>query len=135
MRKIIAGALVLLSLASLPACQSITALENAAGTVAGVKVKGKTAYIAISAFNASEKLVTAYLVLPLCNGTVTLCRKLGAAEALDQPFNAGIVARNQLRAYMRANPGTLADAGLYNNLIAASSGLKQVMAVYGIGGN
>lgn len=112
----------------------ITTVENAVGTVAGVKVKSKTAYVAISAFNGAESLVTAYLNLPQCGTGPKVCRAIGAAQALDQPFNAGIIARNNLRSYMRQNPGTLADAGLYDSLVAATSGLKQIMAVYGIGG-
>jgi hypothetical protein len=112
----------------------LTTIENAYGTVAGTKINSKTAYVAINAFNGAESLVTAYLNLPQCGTGPRVCRTIGAAEALDQPFNAGIIARNNLRSYMRANKGTLADAGLYQTLVAATSGLKQIMAVYGIGG-
>lgn len=139
MRKIIA-ALVLGATLVLGGCTTagniFTTVENAYGTVAGTKVNSKTAFVAISAFNGAESLVTAYLNLPQCGaiGVSKLCRANGAAEALDQPFNAGIIARNNLRAYMRANKGTLADAGLYNTLVTATASLKQIMAVYGIGG-
>lgn len=111
-----------------------TTLSNAVGVVASTRVKSKTAYVAINVFNAAERSVTSYLSLPTCSGAGTLCRISGAAEALDQPFNAGIVARSNLRAFMKANPGTLADAGLYNTLVAATSSLQSVMNVYGVGG-
>jgi len=52
---------------------------------------------------------------------------------LSPPFNAGISARNDLRAWMKANPGSLADAGLYNTLVAATESLQKVMDIYNIG--
>lgn len=112
-----------------------TTASNAIGVLASTKVNSKTAYIAINAFNAAERSVTNYLNLPLCTGAGTLCQVAGAADALDQPFHAGIKARNDLRAFMRANKGTLADAGLYNTLRSATASLQSIMALYGIGGS
>src|SRR5262249_7208940 len=97
------------------------------------KVKSKTAYVAINVFNAAERSATNYLRLPPCTGVGNLCRVAGAAEALEPPFRAGIQARNDLRAFMRANPGTLADAGLYNSLVAATESLQKIMSIYNIG--
>ena len=123
---------------SLSGCASLqraeTTISNAVGVIASTKVNSKSAYVAINVFNAAERSVTAYLRLPLCNGSIPVCRVNGAAAALGPPFNAGIQARNDLRSFMRANKGTLADAGLYNTLVAATNSLQQVMTVYGIGG-
>lgn len=134
MKRIIILALAL----SLGACTADlqkfeTTVSNAVGVIGSAKVKSKSVYIAINVFNAAERSVTAYLKLPPCTGAGTLCRVSGAAEALDSPFNAGIRARNDLRAFMKANPGTLADAGLYNTLVAATTSLQNVMTIYGIG--
>lgn len=112
-----------------------TTVSNAVGVVASTKINSRTAYIAINTFNAAERSVTNYLNLPPCTGAGTLCRVSGAAEALDQPFNSGIVARNNMRAFMIANKGSLADAGLYNTLKAATASLQSIMAIYGIGGS
>jgi hypothetical protein len=105
-----------------------------AWSAANVKVNSKSAYIAINVFNAAERSATAYLRLPPCDGVIKVCRAAGAAEAIDQPFRAGIQARNDLRAYMRANKGTLADAGLYETLVAATDSLQRIMDIYGAGG-
>jgi len=135
MIRLLTIVLVALSLSGCAGLQRAeTTISNAVGVIASTKVNSKSAYIAINVFNAAERSVTAYLRLPLCDGTKPLCRVNGAATALDGPFNAGIQARNDLRAFMRANKGTLADAGLYNTLVAATDSLQKVMAIYGIGG-
>ena len=130
MKRLIIALTLSLALAG---CAETQKLENAIGVIASTKVNSKSAYIAINVFNAAERSVTAYLKLPPCTGAGNLCRISGAAEALDQPFNAGIKARNDLRSFMKANPGTLADAGLYNTLVAVTTSLQNVMSVYGIG--
>jgi hypothetical protein len=109
-----------------------TTISNVVGVIGATKIDSKTAYVAISAMNAAEKSVTSYLRLPLCNGTTPVCRFNGAAAALDAPFNAAIDARNDLRAWMKAHPGSLADAGLYNALKAATSTLQKVMDDFGV---
>jgi hypothetical protein len=111
-----------------------TTVSNAVGVVGGLKVKSKSAYVAINVFNAAERSATAYLKLPPCDGTTKVCRAAGAAEAIDPPFSAGIQARNDLRSYMKANKGTLADAGLYNTLVSATDSLQKIMDIYGAGG-
>lgn len=127
--------LLALSLAGCASWQKFeTEVSNVVTVVGGTRVNSKSAYVAISVFNAAERSVAAYLRLPLCNGSVPLCRVPGAANALSQPFNAGISARNDLRAFMKANPGTLADAGLYDTLVSATSALQKVMNVYSVGG-
>lgn len=137
MMKKVFLSLALAAAVTLGGCAAITkqiqTVENAVGVVANVKVKSKTAYVAINVFNAAERSATNYLKLPPCIGVGNLCRVAGAAEALEGPFTAGIQARNDLRAFMKANPGTLADAGLYNSLIAATTSLQKIMDVYGIG--
>ena len=135
MIRLLTIVLVALSLSGCAGLQRAeTTISNAVGVIASTKVNSKSAYVAINVFNAAERSVTAYLRLPLCNGSIPVCRVNGAAAALGPPFNAGIQARNDLRSFMRANKGTLADAGLYNTLVAATNSLQQVMAIYGIGG-
>lgn len=112
--------------------QAETTLSNAVGVIGGTKINSKTAYVAINAEIAAEKLATTYLNLPQCNGTITLCRQIGAANAIAQPFNAAIQARLDLREFMRTNKGTLADAGLYTTLVSATAALKNIMAIYGV---
>jgi hypothetical protein len=130
MKRIVVALALSLALAG---CAETQKIENAIGVLGSTKVNSKSAYIAINVFNAAERSVTNYLRLQPCTGAGTLCRVSGAAEAIDLPFNAGIKARNDLRSFMKANPGTLADAGLYNTLVAATTSLQNVMAIYGIG--
>ena len=129
-RIVIALALVL----SLGGCATFQKIDNAIGVIGQTKINSKSAYVAINVFNAAERSATAYLRLPPCEGVMKVCRAIGAAQAIDQPFRSGMQARNDLRAYMRANKGTLADAGLYNTLIAATNSLQNVMSIYGVGG-
>jgi uncharacterized protein YceK len=132
MRKLVLSlALVAITLSG---CATFQKVENAVGVIAQTKINSKSAYVAINVFNAAERSATAYLSLPPCDGVTKVCRAAGAAEAIDQPFHAGIQARNDLRSYMRANKGTLADAGLYNTLVAATTSLQNVMNIYGAGG-
>lgn len=119
---------------SLSGCATFQKVENAVGVIAQTKINSKSAYIAINVFNAAERSATAYLRLPPCDGVIKVCRAAGAAEAIDPPFRAGIQARNDLRSYMRANKGTLADAGLYNTLVSATDSLQRIMDIYGAGG-
>lgn len=138
MRKFLVSAAAALVALSLGGCSDTltkieTTVSNAVGVIGGAKINSKSAYVAINVFDAAERSVTAYLKLPACNGSIPLCRVHGAAQALDQPFNAGITARDSLRSFMKANPGTLADAGLYSTLTAATNSLEKVMAIYGIG--
>lgn len=134
MKRIILALALSLSLAGCAGLQKVeTTLSNAVGVIGSTKINSKSVYVAINVFNAAERSVTAYLKLPPCTGAGTLCRVSGAAEALDAPFNAGIQARNDLRAFMKANKGTLADAGLYNTLVSATTSLQSVMTIYGIG--
>jgi hypothetical protein len=127
-------ALALVLAVSLGGCATFQKVQNAVEVVGGLKVNSKSAYVAINVFNAAERSATAYLRLPPCNGTVPICRAYGAAQAIEQPFRAGIQARNDLRSYMKANKGTVADAGLYNTLVAATTSLQNVMNIYGVGG-
>jgi hypothetical protein len=111
-------------------------VSNAVEVVAGAKVNSQTAYIAINVFNGLESGATEYLKLPACGTGPAICRTRGAAAKIGPPFNAGISARNNLRAWMKANPGaTVADAGLYNTLVSATNALKDVMAAYGVTAN
>jgi hypothetical protein len=135
LKKLFVIALLAFGLAGCASLQKVeTTISNAVGVVANTKVNSKSAYVAINVFNAAERSVTTYLRLPLCDGVLKVCRVNGAAAALDQPFNAGISARNDLRSYMRANKGTLADAGLYDTLVSATKALQNIMNIYGIGG-
>jgi hypothetical protein len=135
LKKLFAIVLLTVGLAGCATFQKAeTTLSNAVGVIASTKVNSKTVYVAINVFNAAERSVTAYLRLPPCDGVLKVCRTIGAAEAIDQPFRAGIQARNDLRSYMRANKGTLADAGLYDTLVSATKSLQNIMNIYGVGG-
>jgi hypothetical protein len=135
MKKLLAIGLLALSLGGCAGelAKIKTTFTNVVGVISNVKINSKAAYIAINVFNGTERTVTNYLKFPPCNGSIPVCRVSGAADALDEPFNAGISARNDMRAWMKANPGSLADAGLYNALIAATNSLQKVMAIYNIG--
>lgn len=134
MRKLLAISLLALSLGGCAGelAKIETTFSNVVGVIGNAKINSKEAYIAINVFNGAERSVTAYLNLAQCGKMP--CRILGSASMLSPPFNAGISARNDLRAWMKANPGSLADAGLYNTLVAATDALQKVMAIYNIGG-
>jgi uncharacterized protein YceK len=128
MRKIIIALVIGLALSG---CSTIQKIENAYGIVTSSAVTPRDAYIAINAFDAAKASAT-HLILPLhlCNGHNAPCRAAGVRESVNKIISAGTVARNQVKAYMRANPGANITISSLADLRSATDNLQQIVSAY-----
>lgn len=110
-------------------------ISNIYGVVTGATVSPAAVLVAGNSFDAVEKTATNYIVFctanranPACTNFITIRNKLKPAVL------SGRAARNNLEAFMKANPGALGPAGLYNALQAAVQTLQDVMTQFHITG-
>ena len=121
-----------LKLASILAIASLGLSGCAAlSTLEGTTVSPTQVIVAGNSFDAVEATATNYLLLPLCPGA-TLCRTQAATSAIIPAVRAARTARNQLEAYVNANPGSPAPVSLYNTAIAALNALESALAQYNV---
>lgn len=108
-----------------------TTLGNLYQSVTTSKVSPEAIVLAASTFDALEVTATNYLRARRCTGTNgPICRDPAVTPTVIQYVHSGREARNQLKAFLRAHPGELGDAGLYDALTAANSTLQNVLAVF-----
>ena len=107
------------------------AVASAVSSTVSSEATPKAVAVAISSFDAIKITATNYTRLPRCNGTNgPICRDPALRVKIKQAVAAGTVARNNLKAFLRQNPKSLADAGLYNSLLAAKQTLTDATAAY-----
>ena len=107
------------------------AVTSAISSAASSEATPKAVAVAISSFDAIKITATNYTRLPRCNGTNgPICRDPALRVKIKQAVAAGTVARNNLKAFLRQNPKSFADAGLYNTLLAAKQTLTDATAAY-----
>jgi hypothetical protein len=82
-------------------------------------------------FDGFERTATNYLKLCHQNPANPVCSKTAEVQIV-QAVRGGIVARNNLRAYMVAHPDAIGAQGVYDAFTAASDTLKTVLAQYGV---
>lgn len=110
-----------------------TQLSNAYNAVAGVTVPPSAVIVAANSFDGVEATATNYLRLKKCSATTgPVCRDPAVTAKIIPAIRAGRTARNNLEAFMQANPGALGPSGLYNALVAATTTLSQILAQYGV---
>lgn len=127
MKKLLIAATLALSLVG---CAN---LQNAYNTVTGASVSPTAVYVAANSFDAVEVTATNYLRLKKCSpSSGPVCRDPAATAKIIPAVRSGRVARNNLLAFMKANPGQLGPVGLYNALTSATQTLQQVEATYGV---
>ena len=106
-------------------------LQNAYNVVTGAQVSPQAVVVAASTFDAFEVTATNYLRLRRCTGSNgPICRDPAVTPKIIAAVRAGRVARNNLKAFLRAHPGQLGPTGDYDALIAATQTLQQVLAAY-----
>jgi hypothetical protein len=134
MRKIFALLLLapLLGGCATPFGQEIQNVFNAA---TGATVSPAAVLVAGNSFDAVEKTATNYIVFCTANRANPACTNFITIRAQLVPaVRSGRTARNNLEAFMKANPGALGPTGLYHALQAAVQTLQDVMTQYNIGG-
>lgn len=103
------------------------------GILTGSTVSPQAVIVAGNAYDAIEASATNYLTFCKANRTVAGCKGYVSARAAILPaIRAGRVARNNLEAFLIANPGQLGPTGLYNALIAAVNTMQDIASQYQI---
>lgn len=125
MKKFLALPLLLL----LGGCLTLGDLYNVA---TGVTVTPTQMYVAANSFDAIEVTATNYIVLCNTSPANPACNKT-AIKKLIPAIRAGRIARNNLEAFVAANPGTPGPTTLYNALVSAIATLNQIYTLYGVG--
>lgn len=115
----------LIALLALGGC---TTLQLATGS----DVSPNAVYVAANTFDGAEAAATAYLKLPLCSANVSYaCRTTAGVTAVVAAIRAGRTARNQLEAYVNANPGAVVPVSNYNALVTAVNTIQTYVATSG----
>ena len=110
-------------------------LQNIYTAATGATVPPGAVIIAGNSFDAVEQTATNYVVFCTGHRSNLACANFIAARKKIAPaVRSGRAARNNLEAFMKANPGALGPAGLYNTLQAAVQTLQDVITQYNIPG-
>lgn len=140
--KHLARIALIASLALLAGCSGDTKrFWDVAETVASASVPGYTVVAAAQAFDGSQLVAAAYLGLPRCTATSgPACRAPSATPVIKGAFRSGRIARNELKAQLRAacaadfRAGRECSAGIpvasYNTLVAATRTIDDATAAY-----
>lgn len=125
MRKALLGIALALALS---ACASV---DTAWNVVTGARVSPQVVYVTINVFDGLKRSATNYLRLCHQSPASPVCSKVAEVDIV-RAVRAGTVARNNLRAYMKAHPDALGASGVYDAFTSASDTLKQSLAIYGV---
>ena len=122
--------LVILCVLLLGGCAQIQKDWN---IVTGATVSPAAVIVAGNAYDALEVTATSYLQFCKANRPLAVCSSYVAARRQILPaIRAGRVARNNLEAFLVANPGQLGPSGLYNVLIASINTVQGVISQYNL---
>lgn len=129
-------ALALVLAFSLSGCaqfqKSVERIQTAYEVVVAASVTPKQAVVAMQSYDVVAITATNYLRLRRCDGTNgPVCRDPALRTKIDAAIYAGRSARNNIKAYLKSNPGIteirLAD---YKVLTTATDTLLEATAVY-----
>lgn len=108
-------------------------LQKDYAIITGATVSTAAVTVAGNSFDALEATATNYLSLPRCSGTNgPICRDPKATAALIPAIRSARLARNNLEAFLVANPGQLGPTGLYNALTASLNTLEAIFSQYNV---
>lgn len=127
MKKLLLAAAMALALSG---CANV---QNAWNTLTGATVSPKAVYVAVNAADSAEIIAAHYL--RVCAASPNLgaaCAKNIEQQVADAARSVRI-ARNDLRAFMKAHPDALGAQGLYDALTQATSTLSDIENTYNIG--
>lgn len=131
MTKRIAVFFLILSLGGCAAIQNFTNdVKTAYQVVTTSAVTPTQADIAINVFDGAKKTTANYLRLPICGKLP--CRQSAATIPIKKAISAGTVARNDIKAFLRANPGENLNIQSVADLQAATSALQAIIKAYNI---
>lgn len=114
-----------LSLAlALTGCANISKVYEAVSTS---NVPPKAIYVAINGFDVAKASATNYLHFCAPNPAPAGCNDALIKSTLIPSMKKGTVARNDLKAFVRAHPGELGPVGTYRLLTASTEAISSVV--------
>jgi hypothetical protein len=129
MRKYLAAALVLGSLALGGCASELQMLKTVYSVVTETTVSPSTIIVASNSFDALEATATQYLTYCKANLSTSAC-SADNRRTVIKAVRAGRAARNQLETYVTNN--TAAPSAIYNTLVAAINALNISAATSGV---
>jgi hypothetical protein len=129
MRKYLAAALVLGSLALGGCASELQKLKTVYSVVTETTVSPSTIIVASNSFDALEATATQYLTYCKANLSTSAC-SADNRRTVIKAVRAGRAARNQLETYVTNN--TAAPSAIYNTLVAAINALNISAATSGV---
>lgn len=110
---------------------AVSAVKSTVSVVTQTTVEPQTIYVAINTFDAAKATATNYLRLPRCSATSSsVCRDTAATRVVIKAVRAGTAARDQAKAFLRANPGKPMAVKTYDDLIAAKDTITKIVGTY-----
>lgn len=121
LKRIVVCAFFALSLAG---CAKLT---EAYQSLSSSNVPPKAIYVAISAFDAAKITGTNYIRYCAPNPSPKGCNDAVIRGKLIPAINKGTVARNDLKAFVRAHPGELGPSGTYSLLTTSATTITTIV--------
>lgn len=131
MKKILPALALVTLLSGCAALQNLTNdVKTAYQVVTTSAVTPTQADVAINVFDGVKKTTTNYLRLPICGKLP--CRQSAATIPIKKAISAGTLARNDIKAFLRANPGANLNIQSVSDLQNATSALQAIIKAYNI---
>lgn len=105
-------------------------VKTAVQVATSAAVTPTQADVAINVFDGVKKTTANYLRLPICGRLP--CRQSAATIPIKKAISAGTVARNDVKAFLRANPGANLNIQSIADLKAATAALQDIIKAYNI---
>lgn len=132
MRKLLLPMLLVAGL-MVGGCARLQAVFDILTAAEAAEVPATAVIVAANTFDALEVTATNYLRLKRCTEkTRPVCREPAATAVIVPAVRSGRIARDNLKKFLRENPGKLGPSGLYNALSVASNTLTAIYAQYNI---
>lgn len=106
-------------------------LRQAYNVITDAKVSSKKIVLGIQSFDFAKISATGYYTLRGCNGANgPVCRDHDTMERMDAAIQEGTNARDELKAFVRANPDGFGSQSAYDKMEAATNTINAATAIY-----
>lgn len=110
---------------------AVGAVKSTVTAVTQTSVEPQKVYAAINAFDVAKATATNYLRLPQCSPTsAVICRDPAVTSTVIKAVRSGTEARNQAKAFLRANPGQPLAIKTYDDLMSAKDAITDIVGAY-----
>lgn len=122
--------ILMMALSLCLALGSCANLKTAYVAATSSTVPASTIDVAINTFNTVKITAVGYVTYCTPNPTPVGCDISAITNLIQPQIDKGTQARNTLKTFLRAHPGALGDAGVYDTLTTAGTLLKQYLSTY-----